>query len=245
MTASTIWQRVEFGSYAADLPLWSEIADRADGPILELGAGIGRVALHLAGRGHELIALERDEALADELESAAERLGVRLTAVRGDLASPEGLSLPVAPALAIAPLHVIQVLEPRARRRLLGRLRDLLPPGGTLAVTVVDESTVLSADTPAPRILPDMRELDGWVYSSEPLWVQVSDETLTIRRVRESVSPDGAIDRSIQDEVLHRVDPGRIEREAEAAGFAAAGRRAIDSGPNEADSIAVLLEVKG
>ena len=63
-------------------------------------------------------------------------------------------------------------------------------------------------------------------------------ESEAYRRIRTALA-------TIQDEVLHRVDPGRIEREAEAAGFAAAGRRAIDSGPNEADSIAVLLEVKG
>jgi hypothetical protein len=88
-----------------------------------------------------------------------------------------------------------------------------------------------------------MRELDGWVYSSEPLWVQVGDEALTIRRLRERVSPEGRLERHVQDEILHRLAPERLEEEAEAAGLRRAGRRRIHSGPDEADSAVVLLEV--
>ena len=36
-TEAAIWQEVEFGSYGADLPLWTELAEAADGPVLELG----------------------------------------------------------------------------------------------------------------------------------------------------------------------------------------------------------------
>jgi precorrin-6B methylase 2 len=252
MTATAIWQEVEFGSYGADLPLWVELAEAADGPIVELGAGAGRVSLHLAGHGHELIALERDLELLRELEEAADKRGVSVSVVAADLSSPAEIRLPVSPALAIGPLHVIQVLEAADRPALLGRLRELLAPGGTLALTVVDETTLLSTGTASGtfgrhkhrgRILPDMREHDGWVYSSEPLWVQVGDRALTVRRLRESVSPEGRMERDIHDEILHRVDPETLEREGEGAGFRSADRRQIVSGDNEADSTVVLLEV--
>jgi 16S rRNA A1518/A1519 N6-dimethyltransferase RsmA/KsgA/DIM1 with predicted DNA glycosylase/AP lyase activity len=71
MTARAIWQEVEFGSYAADLPLWLELAGAAAGPVLELGAGAGRVALHLAEHRVEVIAVERDSELAAGLEEKA------------------------------------------------------------------------------------------------------------------------------------------------------------------------------
>ena len=45
-----IWLEVECGAYAADLALWSELAREAAGPVLELGCGTGRVAVHLGGR---------------------------------------------------------------------------------------------------------------------------------------------------------------------------------------------------
>ena len=241
MTAPSIWQEVEFGAYGADLPFWVELADASDGPVLELGAGAGRVALHLAGRGHDVIALERDPDLAAELQLVAAERDVPLTALAADLASPDDLRLPRRPALVIGPLHVIQVLDAQARPLLLGRLLELIAPGATLALTLVDESTLLSTGAASTQILPDMRELDGWVYSSEPLWVQVGDQALTVRRLRERVSPSGQIERTVHDEILHRVDPEALEREATDAGFLPMGRRTIRSGESEADSILVLL----
>ena len=242
MISPSIWQEVEFGSYGADLPLWVELADQAGGPVAELGAGTGRVSLHLAGHGHEVIAVERDLDLIRELEIAAEQRGVSVSIVAADLSSPGEVALPVRPALVIGPLHVIQVLDAAARPTLLSRLCEVLAPGGILALTVVDESTLLSAGAASTQILPDMREQDGWVYSSEPLWVQVGEGTLTVRRLRESVSPDGRMERDIHDEILHRIEPEALEREGTDAGLRPAGRRQITSGESEADSAVVLLE---
>jgi precorrin-6B methylase 2 len=242
MTAGSIWQQVEFGSYAADLPVWLDLAESVGGPILELGAGAGRVSVHLAERGHEVIALERDGELTDELELTAEGLQTPITVLTADLTSPNDISLPRPPALVLGPLHVIQVLDDDARPRLLTWLFDAVAPGARIALTVVDEENLLSAGASASQILPDMREMEGWVYSSEPLWVLVGDDTLSVRRVREEVSPDGAIDREVHDELLHRLSPDGLEAEGTAAGFEVTGRRVVNSGPSEADSIVVLLE---
>jgi hypothetical protein len=163
--------------------------------------------------------------------------------IEADLASPADLRLPGAPGLVIGPLHVIQVLDGATRPALLGRLAELLAPGGAIALTLVDETTLLSAGAATTQILPDMRELDGWVYSSEPLWVQVGDDVLTVRRLRERVSPEGEMERTVQDDILNRVSPDRLELEAQESGLRLAGRRQISSGPAEADSTVVLLEV--
>jgi hypothetical protein len=240
---SALWQEVEFGSYEADLALWWELAKAAGGPVLELGAGAGRVSRWLAGAGHELIALERDGELAANLERETEQQDGRLAVVSADLGAPDELVLPAEPALVIGPLHVIQVLDSEARPPLLARLAELAAPGAVIALSVVDESTLLSSGAAASQILPDMRELDGWVYSSEPLWVQVGDRILTVRRLRERVSPEGEMERQIHDEVLYRLPPEHLEQEAGASGLRPAGRRQISSGPNEADSTVVLLEV--
>lgn len=240
---AAIWQQVEFGSYEADLPVWLELAEAAEGPVLELGAGAGRVSLQLAAAGLDVIPLEHDPELLAELEASAGEGKGSVSPVNADLASPAQLRLPVEPALAIGPLHVIQVLNGAARPALLGRLAELMAPGATIALTVVDETTLLSSGASSTQILPDMRELDGWVYSSEPLWVQVGDEVLTVRRLRERVSPGGQLERTIQDDILHRVSPDRLELEAEEVGISRAGRRQISSGPNEADSTVVLLGV--
>jgi SAM-dependent methyltransferase len=240
---AAIWQQVEFGAYTADLPIWRELAAAAEGPVLELGSGAGRVTLDLAEARQEVIAVERDPRLAAQLKASARDRGLKLSVVEADLAAPADLRVRDTPGVAVGPLHVIQVLDGAARPALLGRLAELLAPGGIIALTVVDESTLLSSGTAATQILPDMRELDGWVYSSEPLWVQVSDDALKVRRLRERVSPDGEIERTVQDEILNRISADRLELEGEEAGLRRAGRRQISSGPNEADSTVVLLEV--
>jgi predicted O-methyltransferase YrrM len=238
-----LWQEVEFGSYTADLALWRELAEAAEGPVLELGSGAGRVSLNLADVAEEVIAVERDPDLAARLEASAAERGLTIATITADLSAPADLRLSAKPGLAIGPLHLIQELDGAVRLALLSRLAELLRPGAIVALTVVDETTLLSAGAAATQILPDMREIDGWVYSSEPLWVQVGEDVLTVRRLRERVSPEGRMERAVHDEILHRVSPDRLELEAEEAGLRRAGRRQISSGPSEADSAVVLLEV--
>ena len=238
-----IWQEVEFGNYAADLELWVELAEQLGDPVLELGSGAGRVAVELASRGYRVLAVERDGDLAGELQHTVDARRLSVAVIRHDLGAADGLELPDRPRLAIGPLHVIQLLDDRARTSLLRSLGRLLAPGATIALTAVDESTLLSEGTGAPQILPDMRELDGWVYSSEPLWVQVTEDELRVRRIRERVSPDGRMDRSVHDDVLGRISAERLEDEARRSGLTVRARRQITYGPNEADSAVVMLEV--
>jgi hypothetical protein len=149
---------------------------------------------------------------------------------------------------------VIQELGAEERRALLAALRGMLRQG-LFAAALVDENTMLteglssalSSDVevvPKGQILPDMKEVEGWVYSSEPLWVHVGDSTLTVRRLRERVSPEGKMERSVHDDLLERLSPDRLELELEEAGLRPAGRRAVRAGPNEADSVVVVAEAR-
>ena len=49
---AVIWHDVECGGYRADLPYWVALARAHGGPVLDIGAGTGRVALALARDGH-------------------------------------------------------------------------------------------------------------------------------------------------------------------------------------------------
>ena len=71
------WHDVECGGYRADLPLWRELARAEAGPVLDVGAGTGRVALDLARAGHSVTALDREPELLDALVRARCRHGRR------------------------------------------------------------------------------------------------------------------------------------------------------------------------
>jgi len=73
---SVIWHDVECGAYAADLPLWEELSAEAEGLVLDLGCGTGRVALHLARRGHAVVGLDTSPDVILALGDRAKELPV-------------------------------------------------------------------------------------------------------------------------------------------------------------------------
>ena len=233
---AAIWHDVECGGYAADLRLWEELAERRGGPVLELGCGTGRVALHLARRGHRVIALDRDHDLILELAERARELPVEpLCADALDFELPEPVTL------ALAPMQFLQLLRnPASRLRCLRRVADVLQPGGLLAVAIVGQ---LPASGGARPPLPDVREIDGWVYSSLPTHIGWLGERLVLQRLRQTVSPEGGLTSEEIDRVeLLWVEAEELEAEAESAGFTPAGRRIIPETDAHVGSRVVLLE---
>ncbi len=69
--------------YDHDLPFWIALAERERGPIVEWGAGTGRVALPLVSAGHDVVAVEVSEAMI----SAGRRKDEGIEWVGGDMRS--------------------------------------------------------------------------------------------------------------------------------------------------------------
>ena len=131
---AAIWHDVECGAYAADFKVWDELADRCGDPILELGAGTGRLVIHLARRGHRVFGLDYDEELiAAQAERAA---GLPVTPL---LADARDFDLPEPVALVLAPMQLLQMLPDRiARLACLESIAAGLLPGGRVAAAMVE-----------------------------------------------------------------------------------------------------------
>jgi SAM-dependent methyltransferase len=235
-----VWHDVECGSYAADLALWEELSDAAGGPILELGCGTGRVALHLARRGYRVTAIDSDAALVGALRQRAEGLPVR--AEQDNAAT---FSLAERFALILAPMQLIQLLPHQASAECLRAAVAHLQPGGVLALAIVEEThTGPGARIGAPPLppVPDVRELDGWVYSSLPLDAFEEGDSLVVERLRQTVAPDGQLEESQSAVRLRMLSASSLEKEGQAAGLRRAGRRDIKATENHVGSTAVLME---
>lgn len=230
---SVIWHDTECGSYAADLPLWEEMADAAD-RVLDLGCGTGRVGLHLAKRGHSVTGLDLDEELVTAFN---ERASGRARAVVGDA---RDFSLADDFGLVLAPMQLLQLLPGAGDRdRCLRCIAGHLKPGGLAAFAIVD-SVPAAVDAPPP--MPDGREIDGWVYSSLPLDAAVRDGEIVVRRLRQTVSPGGELDEEIDEIRLGLLSADTVEREGSQAGLAPAGRCEIRPTEDHVGSTVVLLE---
>jgi SAM-dependent methyltransferase len=232
-----VWHDVECGAYAEDLPLWRDLAVAHGGPVLDVGAGTGRVALHLAGRGHAVVALDRSAALLAALRERADGLPVETVAADArdfDLGERRF-------GLIVVPMQTIQLLGgPDGRGAFLRRAAAALAPGGLVAIAIADALEAFDEAHDIPP-LPDLREIDGIVYSSRPVAVRDEPGGATIHRVRETVDPAG--NRTVEDDVirLDRVDAPALEAEGAAAGLRAQRARRIPETDDYVGSTVVML----
>lgn len=240
---AVVWHELECGPYTADLPLWRRLADRRQGPILEIGAGTGRVSIDLAGRGHRVTALDHDQDLLDEL---ARRAGLQGASVRPVLADARDFRLEERFILILAPMQTVQILGGESgRARFLGCASSHLSPGGRLAVAISERFELYDGrQHDAARLpWPDVQERSGTVYVSQPTAVRREGEAFVLERRREALSAGGERTVEVHQDRLSRLDALALEREAAAFGLRAGGRVEIPATEDHVGSLVVMLDV--
>jgi SAM-dependent methyltransferase len=238
--ATVIWHDLECGSYTEDLALWLALADAHPGPVLDVGAGTGRVALALARAGHPVTALDREPVLLDALARRADAAALAVTTL---LADAREFSLPEPVGLCLVPMQTVQLLSGAGDRAALLRCaRRALAPGGRLALAIADALEPFEVATGDPAPLPDVSEIDGTVYASRPLAVRPDGDGFVLERRRETVTPDGRLVAEADRVRLQRLSAGELEREGAAAGFAVGPRGSIATTPDYVGSTVVMLD---
>jgi SAM-dependent methyltransferase len=235
--ASVVWHDVECGGYEADLRLWEELAAAAGGPVLDLGCGTGRVALHLARHGHEVTGLDRGPEFIAELHARASALPCR-----GEVGDARHFELGRRDfALVLAPMQLLQLFTGREERiACLAAAADHLRPEGIFAAAIAE--AVVGGVNREDEAVPDSSEIGGCVYSSLPIEIRVDAERIAIRRLRKVLSPSGVLERSEDRIELRQLSAAELEREAAAAGLVPVGRREIHPTLDHVGSTVVLLE---
>ncbi len=183
------------------------------GPVLDIGAGTGRVSLDLARAGHDVIALDLDGDLLEALRARGAGLPVRTVAADAcDFAVDELCRL------VLVPMQTVQLLGGK-HAAMLRCIRDALAPGGLVAIAIADPPAYDGEIHP----LPDMTERGGWVWCSQPVAIRARPDGMAIERVRELVAPDG--ERTVTEDVivLARVSATDLEQAGFAAGLEPAG----------------------
>lgn len=132
-----------------DVPFWRRVAAGANGTVLELGCGTGRISLPLARAGVSLVGVDRSEPMLARAAARASRIARAVPFVRADIRS-----LPFKRgrfAMVLAPYGVLQsLIRDRDLRATLESVARVLRRGGTFGIDLVPD-------------VPNWREYEGRV----------------------------------------------------------------------------------
>ena len=217
--AEVLWHELECGFYRADLALWRELADREGGPILDIGAGTGRVSMMLADAGHAVVAVDLDETLLHALRERDTAAKVQTVC-----ADARGLALGRSDfGLCIVPMQTIQLLGGSpGRLAFLRAARAHLRRGGALACAIASALEPFDCDRGDPVPVPDCMRVGDVLYVSRPMRVQLRRDRVLIERERLLVALAGdqsaAAGRSTGTDSASAGADGRLAGPVEAAG---------------------------
>ncbi len=202
-----------------DIPFWRRVAAEADGPVLELGCGTGRITIPLAKSGVDVVGVDRSPAMLDRAHRRNARRAGRsaaLSLVRADIRQ-----LPFRRGcfpMVLAPYGVLQsLIRDRDLTEALDSVAHVLRRGGTFGIDLVPD-------------VPNWREYDNRVQlqgrTSTGARLTLIESVRQDRRRRVTTFQQEYVERRGRSESRHRFEltfrtlsvaqmSGRLER----AGF--------------------------
>ena len=147
-----------------DVPFYVSLAKEADGPVVELAVGTGRVAVPVAREtGRKVLGIDLSKAMLARARERATEAGVDLELRQGDM---RDLELEEPAGLIYCPFRALLHLPTwRDRRRVFERVFAALKPGGRFAWNVFVFDPIIAASLSGRlRRRPDGRTWEWTEY---------------------------------------------------------------------------------
>jgi SAM-dependent methyltransferase len=166
------WSR----SVVEDVPFYLEEARRSGGPVVELGAGTGRIAVPIASDGIRVIGVDSSPGMLEVAAERAKLAGVTVDLRLGDIRDPpvdERVPLVICPFRSFLHLHT-----DADRRKALRAVHKLLQPGGRFVFDVFAPSREDIVDTNGRWLErePGIWERAVWDEDTRTLTLTVRDD---------------------------------------------------------------------
>jgi SAM-dependent methyltransferase len=200
-----------------DLPFWLSLAGREAGPIIEWGAGTGRLAVALAAAGHDVTAVE----LSREMVERGKEKGENVEWIVGDMRSAKpGRRYGLAVCAFNSFLCLTSVEDALT---FLGNAREHLAPGALLGVEVSAFSPEELVDPPGgPELRHDLtRELpEGRLDRFSVSRYDAASQLVQMRLFYERYGASGVLEsRRAHDLNIRIVGRGELDLMLQTAGF--------------------------
>lgn len=222
--ASAPFYDLDLLGYDEDVDLYRMLAEQAEGPVLELGCGTGRVAASLAEAGFEVVGVDVSPAMLEVARERAEHVPPgRLALVEDDVRTLDlGRRFP----LVLAPLGSMQHME---------RDEDVLAAFEAVALHLEpDGLAVIDVEAPHPDDFSSGTRplIEHWTRDTAgggqvtKLVAAEADPAAGLRHITfhyDAQEPDGALRRTTHRFALRVFTPGELAFAARAAGLRLVG----------------------
>jgi SAM-dependent methyltransferase len=172
------WSR----SVTEDVGFYVAEARKASGPVVELGAGTGRIAVPIAATGVHVIGVDSSAAMLGACRSRARAAGVedRLDLRLGDLRDPPVTEVDGVEAVLCPFRSYLHLRDEAARLAALRAACALLPPGGRLVFDVFAPKADDIAETHGRWLErePGIHERADWDAEARTLTLSVRDHSV-------------------------------------------------------------------
>lgn len=248
-----LYDAVTPASFRGDAEWYRRKARECGGPVLELGAGTGRITLGIAQDGIPIHALDAAPAMLDRLRqklanqphAVRERVTITVADMR-NFALSERFALVIAPFRAF--LHNVTEQDQLA---CLARVREHLRPGSSFAFNVFHPSLEYMAQHTGAlagvwRWRGTFPRADGYVVRSEANQYDTVRQLVDSQHRYEEYALDGTLTRTTLHQIqLAYLYPPDLQRLLKAAGFESVQiDGAFDGRPFENDTDELVIEAR-
>ena len=194
--------------YTEDLDFWLSLARHADGPVLELGCGTGRVLLPLLRADVPVWGVDRDLAMLIYLrQHTPVSLRPRLRLICADITQ---LALQQRFACILLPCNTWSTFPPSTLRQIAHRIAQHLLPGGCFALSSPNPTWIAQlppegASEPEAVLQDPQTGLPVQVSSA---WQRTDDRWIVLWHY-DQLSPDGSVTRSTVRQTHYLIPPDR------------------------------------
>ena len=213
----------EHADKTEDMAFYSELAEEYGDPILIIGSGTGRIALHLAQEGYEVHGIEIEPAMLERAErklTALPHLRDQVTFHAGD-----ALKIPLDQQfkLAIIPYNTLMhFYQDDAQRVLIKRLRGWVERGGALMIDLPNAGEAFAApDTEAVTLERTFLEQEtGHLVMQQS--VSVLDRVEQLMRVTwiyDEIGDEGELSRTVVPVLIRYFFYAEMQLLLEVCGF--------------------------
>ncbi|MHB8574275.1 MAG: class I SAM-dependent methyltransferase [Dehalococcoidia bacterium] len=229
--------------FDADIDLYEQLARRGDSPVLEAGAGTGRVAMALALRGIKVVGIDASAAMLQRARAKAGSAGLIVDFIETDMRGP---ALTAHYGLIVCAIDTfLHLLTADDQLQALTAWRELLAPAGLIAIDLPGPAGDWGDWDPGarPAVLDWTIEADGRRMSRYSTFrADLAGQMRHMIDVYEELDPDGAVRRQIAEYDLRFVFPAEAELLLRLAGLRLYARYGdYDLAPFDVDSQRMIL----